>query len=73
MARVPCEVRILDTEAGTGSTSGGIEITCDRCDHCITIHVNGTSGEDATIRKGMVLMREECPKGERNFYYQEED
>ena len=47
----------------------GVIARCTRCDH--ETESFGTS--DASIRRCLVLLREECPNGERNFYVEEGD
>jgi len=42
----------------------GIEVRCMRCDH--TVEVFGTS--EASTRRGCVMLRDECPNSEKNFY-----
>jgi len=38
--------------------------TCTRCGHQTESYGNS----DASVKRCLVLMREECPKGENNFY-----
>jgi hypothetical protein len=61
--RVSCSVSEEDLEGDYG-TVGGIAATCSRCGHVTESF--GTS--EASIRRCLVLMREECPKDERNYY-----
>jgi hypothetical protein len=42
----------------------GVCVTCSRCGHETESY--GTS--DSSVRRCMVLLREECPMGESNFY-----
>lgn len=61
--KVACDV--FETELdGDHGTVDGVEATCSRCDH--TTQSFGTS--EASVRRCLVLMREECPRGEDNFY-----
>ena len=41
-----------------------VEVTCTRCKH--SVQVFGTS--EASIKRGCLMLREECPEGESNFY-----
>lgn len=66
--RVEATVTVEDLEGDNGPVEG-VVATCTRCDH--TTESFGTS--DASIRRCMVLLREECPRGERNFYVDEDD
>jgi hypothetical protein len=45
-----------------------VEAACTRCGHVTESF--GTS--EASIRRCLVLLREECPNGESNFYVAEE-
>lgn len=45
----------------------GVEAACTRCGHVTESF--GTS--EASIRRCLVLLREECPKQECNFYVEE--
>jgi hypothetical protein len=42
----------------------GLEATCSRCGHSVTVY--GRS--DASERAACVLLRQECPRGEQNYY-----
>jgi hypothetical protein len=41
-----------------------VQVTCSRCGHSTRSY--GSS--DASAKRCLVLLREECPRGERNFY-----
>jgi hypothetical protein len=45
----------------------GVTATCSRCGH--TTESFGTGSN--SIRRCLVLLREECPEGEANFYEEE--
>jgi hypothetical protein len=45
----------------------GIELTCDKCGHCEESF--GTS--DSSIRRCALLLNENCPRKENNFYESE--
>lgn len=50
----------------------GLCATCARCEHAVEVF--GRSGR--SVRRALVMLREECPEGESNFYVadgQEED
>jgi hypothetical protein len=66
--RVEVEVReeALD---GDYATVEGVVARCTRCDH--ETESFGTS--DASIRRCLVMLREECPMGERNFYVDQDE
>jgi hypothetical protein len=60
---VSCDVATVEVEGGYARIDG-LEVTCTRCRHCVEVF--GTSG--ASARAAAVLLREECPKGEHNYY-----
>lgn len=55
--------------AGTYREVDGIVVKCNRCNH--EVEVFGTS--EASVRRGAVMLREECPSGEENFYVHEDE
>jgi hypothetical protein len=64
---VPATIDEVQLEGDNGRMIEGVEATCTRCGH--TTESFGTS--DASIRRCLILLREECPKEERNFYVEE--
>lgn len=62
--QVECEVNYYEDE-----TPARVEVTCSKCGH--TVESFGTS--DASVRRCLALLREECPLGENNFYVDEDD
>ena len=61
--RVPVDVSEEDLD-GDYSTVPGLVITCTRCQH--SVEVFGT--EENSAKRGAVMLRDECPLGEDNFY-----
>jgi hypothetical protein len=61
--RVRCEIQETELDGDYGSVAG-ISATCSRCGH--ETQSFGTS--EASIKRCLVLMREECPESEQNFY-----
>jgi hypothetical protein len=61
---VPCEVEEVELENDEGRTVDGVEVVCSRCGHSTESFGTG----EASIRRCLALLREECPKKERNFY-----
>jgi hypothetical protein len=61
--RVTCSIEEIDLE-GDYSTIDSVCATCTRCEHVTESF--GTSS--SSVRRCLVLMREECPRGENNFY-----
>lgn len=62
--KVTCEVQESTEENDDGYEVPCVVVTCSRCKH--TTRSFGTS--DASVRRCCVLMREECPRDEDNFY-----
>jgi hypothetical protein len=65
--RVACAVEEVELEGDHGQVPG-VCVTCSRCDH--ETESFGTSPR--SVRRCLVLMREECPLGEENYYAAEE-
>lgn len=61
--RVNVEIHHTDVE-GDYAQVDGLCLVCERCGH--EVEVAGTTG--ASARRGAVMLREECPNGEDNFY-----
>lgn len=66
MARVSVEVLSIEMDGDFGTVSG-VCLVCSRCYH--EVEVVGHSA--ASIRRGCVMLREECPRGEENCYHEE--
>lgn len=65
--RILCSVDQTTLEGDYGEVDG-VEVTCSRCGH--TTESYGTS--EASVKRCLVLLREECPRRENNFYADEE-
>jgi hypothetical protein len=63
MGRVICEIEETDLDGDRGPVEG-VTATCGRCGH--TTESFGTT--ESSRRRCLVLLREECPRGEANFY-----
>ena len=61
--RVHVDIDHTDVEGESGHVEG-LYLVCARCGH--EVEVAGTT--DASARRGAIMLREECPKGENNFY-----
>lgn len=68
MATVKCEIEETTLEGDYGNEVEAVVATCMRCGH--TTESYGTA--EGSIKRCLVLMREECPQGEKNFYKAEE-
>lgn len=61
--RIFCEITQVDLDGDYG-TIEGVSAVCSKCGYCTESF--GTS--DSSINRCLVLMREECPAREKNFY-----
>jgi hypothetical protein len=65
--KVECEVAEIALDGDYGEVES-VMATCSRCRH--STESFGTS--DASRRRCLVLLREECPRAETNFYVERE-
>ena len=64
MAEVTCDIEFIFLTNENGIDIDSVEATCSECDHATQAY-----GQQAvSVRRCLVLMREECPMGRRNFY-----
>jgi hypothetical protein len=66
--KVQCSVEIVGLENDEGHDVDGVLVTCSRCEHSEESY--GTS--EASVRRCLALLRENCPRNERNFYVADE-
>ena len=66
--KVFCEIDEIDVTKEGGFTVKSVMATCSRCNH--TTESYGTS--EKSIKRCLVMMREECPEGEENYYTTED-
>ena len=66
--KVPCSIDFVDLENDDGREIEGVRATCSRCGN----ETESFGGESVSVRRCLVLMREECPEGEVNFYVAED-
>lgn len=64
MARVECTSDEVEVENDNGREIPGVCVTCGRCDHSVKVF----GQTEASTKRGLVMLREECPQGEQNFY-----
>ncbi len=63
---VRCAISFVDLEGDYGSVEG-VQAECSRCGH-----VTESFGTDSpSVRRCLLLMRQECPNGEQNYYDEE--
>lgn len=55
-----CETTL---EGDEGQDVDGVQVTCDRCEHSVEVFGAG----ERSIRRGCVMLREQCPQNEENF------
>ena len=65
MRRVACDVEETTLEGDYVDEVESVMATCSRCGHATEAF--GTS--DASIRRRLATLREECPNAEQNFYF----
>jgi hypothetical protein len=63
MAKVTAVLDYVEVEGDYG-ISDGVEVTCDRCGY--SEQSLGTS--DGSLLRCAALLRENCPRGEKNYY-----
>lgn len=61
--KIECYIEEVELDGDYGPVNG-VCATCSRCDH--QTESFGTS--ESSIRRCLALMREECPRGEENYY-----
>lgn len=67
--KIPCELDFTTNPNHRGILVDCVIAVCTRCEH--TTESFGT--HDASIKRCLVLMREECPYDEQNFYIEDEE
>ena len=67
--RVPCEILTGQEEGDTGAMVNCVYANCSKCGH----ETMSFGDSDASVRRCLALLREECPRGESNFYVDEDD
>lgn len=67
--KVECEIEEVELEGDHANSVPGVRATCSRCDH----ETDSFGTSDRSIKRCLILMREECPNGESNFYASDTD
>lgn len=67
--RVRCTIEETELEGDNGCPIDSVQAICSRCQY--TTESFGTG--DTSRRRCLVLLREECPQGESNFYVDEDE
>lgn len=64
--RVECDVERVELEGDDPDrTVPSLCVTCTRCGHQADVY--GQRGR--SLRRGLVMLREECPRQEENYYH----
>lgn len=66
--KVPCTIEYGDVENDEGRTVEGVTAVCSRCGH----RTESYGSSERSVRRCLLLLREECPNGENNFYHSED-
>lgn len=64
MSKIKCEVEYSSQENDYGTYSECIVATCPKCGHETT----SWGSSESSVKRCLVLLNEECPEGENNFY-----
>jgi hypothetical protein len=67
--KISCSIGFVERENDSGHLIESVSAVCSRCGH--ETFSFGTS--DRSIRRCLVLMREDCPAAENNFYLSDAD
>lgn len=67
--KVSCEIEETELETESGRMIESVLVHCSRCDHTTESFGIG----DRSVRRCLVLMREECPMKQQNFYIVESE
>lgn len=70
--RVQCDVEEVTLEGDYDysysydydNSVDGVQVTCSRCGH----YTESYGTEERSVSRSLALLREECPRGEKNFY-----
>jgi DNA polymerase III epsilon subunit family exonuclease len=62
--KVLCSVDYTEIENERGHAVPGVIVTCGRCSH----KTESFGQHEGSIKRCMILLKEGCPNGERNFY-----
>jgi hypothetical protein len=66
--KVECEINPVEIEGDHGPVKS-VQATCGRCSHTTESFGEGEN----SIKRCLVLLREECPRAEQNFYVTEDE
>lgn len=64
--KVECSIEEVTLEGDHGDVPS-VKATCSKCDH----ETESFGTHEGSIKRCLVLMNEECPRGEDNFYVED--
>ncbi len=67
MAKIKCTIAFDSEENDYGTESPCVRVICSKCQHETT----SFGDSDASVKRCLALLKEECPRGEKNFYVEE--
>ena len=67
--KVEVEITLTDVENDQGRMIPGVSARCTKCD--LTVEVYGQA--DNSKRRACMLLKEDCPEDETNFYVLEDE
>ena len=67
MAKVKCDIYYTSEINDRGFDTDCVVLCCQKCDHETQSWGHG----DASVKRCLALMNEECPLDENNFYVEE--
>jgi hypothetical protein len=65
--KVLCEIDYISRRGDHGQSIPSVCATCTRCQNEVKSYGDG----QASIDRCLVVMREECPNGEKNYYVED--
>lgn len=68
MTEIRATVEEIELEGEYGGMIDSVEVTCSKCNHSVEVY----GSRAVSILRGCVMLREECPRGEKNFYWTDE-
>jgi ribosomal protein S27E len=67
--RIHCDIEEVQLENDEGREVDGVKVTCSECGNETESFGTGPN----SVRRCLVLMRDECPMGGSNFYITDEE
>jgi ribosomal protein S27AE len=62
--KVKADIEYAEVESDSGRPIDGLRVACSRCGHSVEV-----MGETiSSARLGAIMLRDECPNGENNYY-----